>query len=89
MRGVVGWVPLADPDATGQAIERLRGRGGKLVGCAISSATSPIRAGCCRTAWSNPQALAAAGLAFDAIPVNPAQFESVLAVAQQLPELKS
>ena len=32
VRGVVGWLPLADPDATGKAIERLRGRGGKLVG---------------------------------------------------------
>ena len=32
VRGVVGWLPLADPDATSQAIERLRKRGGKLVG---------------------------------------------------------
>jgi predicted TIM-barrel fold metal-dependent hydrolase len=32
--------------------------------------------------------LAAAGLVFDAIPVNAAQFESVLAVAQRLPALK-
>ena len=31
MRGVVGWLPLADPDATAHALERLRGRG-KLVG---------------------------------------------------------
>jgi L-fucono-1,5-lactonase len=32
--------------------------------------------------------LAAAGIAFDAIPINPAQFESVLTVAQQVPALK-
>ncbi len=31
VRGVVGWVPLADPDATARALEQLRGRG-KLVG---------------------------------------------------------
>ena len=32
--------------------------------------------------------LAAAGLAFDAIPVNPAQFQSVLTVAKRVPDLK-
>src|SRR5258708_19919599 len=31
VRGVVGWLPLADPDATSRALERLRSRG-KLVG---------------------------------------------------------
>jgi L-fuconolactonase len=47
VRGVVGWLPLANPDETSQALERLR-----QSACAISSATSPIRAGCCRTACS-------------------------------------
>ena len=89
VRGVVGWLPLADPDATGKAIERLRGRAASSSACAISSATSPIRAGSCRTAWSKSlKLLAAAGLVFDAIPINAAQFESVLTVAQRLPELK-
>jgi L-fuconolactonase len=88
VRGVVGWVPLADPDATGHALERLRERG-KLVGVRhlISNEPDPR--------WllqdnviESLKLLAAAKLVFDAIPVNPAQFESVLTVAQRLPELK-
>lgn len=88
VRGVVGWVPLADPDATSRALERLRSRG-KLVGVRhlISNEADPH--------WLLQDAvieslklLAAAGLAFDAIPVNAAQFESVLDVAARLPELK-
>jgi L-fuconolactonase len=88
VRGVVGWLPLADPDATAQAIERLRQRGGKLVGVRhlISNEPDPR--------WliqdkvvESLRLLAAAKLAFDAIPVNAAQFESVLEVAQRLPEL--
>ena len=89
VRGVVGWLPLADPDATAQALERLRARGGKLVGVRhlISNEPDPR--------WllqdkvvESLGLLAAAGLAFDAIPVNAAQFESVLEVATRLPELK-
>jgi L-fuconolactonase len=88
VRGVVGWLPLADPDATARAIERLRARGGKLVGVRhlISNEPDPR--------WvlqdkvvESLNLLAAAGLVFDAIPINPAQFESVLAVAERLPAL--
>jgi L-fuconolactonase len=88
VRGVVGWLPLSDPGATSQAIERLRKRGGKLVGVRhlISNEPDPR--------WliqdnvvESLKLLAAAGLVFDAIPVNAAQFESVLDVAQRLPEL--
>src|SRR5262245_64443719 len=88
VRGVVGWVPLADPDATAAAIERLQKRG-KLVGVRhlISYEPDPR--------WltqdkvvESLKLLAAAGLAFDAIPVTAAQFESVLDVAARLPELK-
>jgi L-fuconolactonase len=89
VRGVVGWLPLADPDATARELQRLRSRGGKLVGVRhlISYEPDPC--------WllqerviESLKLLAAAKLAFDAIPVNAAQFESVLEVAERLPELK-
>ena len=88
VRGVVGWLPLADPDATARAIERLRGRG-KLVGVRhlISNEPDPrwlLQDGVVESL----KLLAAAGIAFDAIPVNAAQFESVLEIARRLPELK-
>jgi L-fuconolactonase len=89
VRGVVGWLPLADPDAAAQALERLRGRGGKLVGVRhlISNEPDPrwlLQDGVIESL----KLLAAAKLAFDAIPVTAAQFESVLDVAERLPELK-
>ena len=89
VRGVVGWLPLADPDATSRAIERLSARGGKLVGVRhlISNEPDPrwlLQDG----VLESLKLLAAAKLAFDAIPVNTAQFESVLEVTRRLPELK-
>src|SRR5262245_43065204 len=89
VRGVVGWLPLANPAETARSIERLNARGGKLVGVRhlISNEPDPrwlIQDG----VLDSLQLLAASGLAFDAIPVNAAQFESVLEVAQRLPELK-
>jgi L-fuconolactonase len=88
VRGVVGWVPLVDPDATSRALERLRSRG-KLVGVRhlVSHEADPrwlLQDGVIESL----KLLAAAGLAFDAIPVTAAQFESVLDVAARLPELK-
>jgi L-fuconolactonase len=88
VRGVVGWLPLVDPDATAQALERLRGRG-RLVGVRhlISNEPDPrwlLQA----TVVESLGLLAAAGLVFDAIPINAAQFESVLEVAERLPALK-
>jgi L-fucono-1,5-lactonase len=89
VRGVVGWLPLADPDAAAGALERLRKHGGKLVGVRhlISNEPDPrwlIQDGVVESL----KLLAAAGLAFDAIPINTAQFESVLEVARRVPELK-
>jgi L-fucono-1,5-lactonase len=89
VRGVVGWLPLANPAETARALERLRGRGGKLVGVRhlISNEPDPrwlVQDG----VLDSLNLLAAAGIAFDAIPINAAQFESVLEVAQRLPELK-
>ena len=89
VRGVVCWLPLADPDATSRAIEGLSARGGKLVGVRhlISNEPDPrwlLQDG----VLESLKLLAAAKLAFDAIPVNSAQFESVLEVTRRLPELK-
>src|SRR5262245_20758912 len=88
VRGVVGWLPLADPEATSRALASLRSRG-KLVGVRhlISNEPDPrwlLQDGVVESL----NLLAAAGLAFDAIPVNAAQFESVLDIAARLPELK-
>ena len=87
--GVVGWLPLADPGATAQGIERLRARGGKLVGVRhlISNEPDPrwlLQPGVVESL----RLLSAAGLVLDAIPVNAAQFESVLEVARLLPDLR-
>jgi L-fuconolactonase len=89
VRGVVGWLPLADPDATGRDIERLRRRSGKLVGARhlISNEPDPKWLLQDKVAESL-NLLAAAGLAFDAIPITPAQFNSVLTVAERLSALK-
>jgi L-fuconolactonase len=88
VRGVVGWLPLIDPDATAQALERLRGRG-KLVGVRhlISNEPDP-RWLLQETVIESLGLLAAAGMVFDAIPITPAQFESVLEIAERLPALK-
>jgi len=88
VRGVVGWLPLLDPDATAQALERLHRRG-RLVGVRhlISNEPDPrwlLQA----QVVESLGLLAAAGLVFDAIPINAAQFESVLEVAERLPALK-
>jgi L-fuconolactonase len=88
VRGVVGWVPLADPDATSRALERLRSRG-KLVGVRHLISNEPDPRWLLQdSVVESLKLLAAAGLAFDAIPVTAAQFESVLEVAARLPELK-
>lgn len=88
VRGVVGWLPLANPQATSDAVQRLRSRG-KLVGIRhlISNEADP------RWLLQEPvleslELLAAAGLVFDAIPINAAQFASVLEVTERLPQLK-
>jgi L-fuconolactonase len=88
VRGVVGWVPLADPDATSRALERLRSRG-KLVGVRHLISNEPDPRWLLQdSVVESLKLLAAAGLAFDAIPVTAPQFESVLEVAARLPELK-
>jgi L-fuconolactonase len=88
VRGVVGWLPLSDPDATSRALERLPNRG-KLVGVRhlISREPDP-RWLLQESVIESLKLLAAAGIVFDAIPVNAAQFESVLDAGRRVPELK-
>jgi L-fuconolactonase len=89
VRGVVGWLPLADPGATAQAIVRLRSRGGKLVGVRHLISNEPDPGWLLQPGVVEALRLVAdAGLVFDAIPINTAQFESVLEIAHKLPELK-
>jgi L-fuconolactonase len=87
VRGVVGWIPLADPDEASKALDGLAGRG-KLVGIRhlISNEADPQ--------WllqpnvvDSLGLLGAVRLAFDAIPITAAQLESVLEVARRLPDL--
>ena len=87
VRGVVGWVPLADPGATAMALEELPAHG-KLVGVRhlVFNESDP--------AWLTQPAvmeslarLAKANLAFDGIPVTPAQFDAMLEAARRLPDL--
>jgi L-fuconolactonase len=88
IRGVVGWVPLVDPPAAARALDDLRGRG-KLVGIRHLISNEPDPAWLLQPAVLESLAqLARQDLAFDAIPVNPAQFESVIDVAQRLPDLR-
>jgi L-fuconolactonase len=67
VRGVVGWLPLADPDATVQALDRLRPRG-KLVGVRHLISNEPDPRWLLQdTVLDSLSLLAAAGLVFDAI----------------------
>src|SRR5262249_4951767 len=86
VRGVVGWVPLADPAAV-RALDELRRRG-KLVGIRhlISNEPDPD--------WllqprvqEGLKLLAAEKLAFDGIPINTRQLEAVVTTAELQPEL--
>src|SRR5258706_8797447 len=77
VRGVVGWLPLADPDATSRALERLRSRG-KLVGVRhlISNEPDPRWLVQDRVVESL-KLLAAAGAGVAAIPGDAPAIESV------------
>jgi L-fuconolactonase len=86
--GVVGWVPLADPKRCGEALGRISGRG-KLVGIRHLIAYEPDPKWLLQPAvLESLGLLAKAGLVFEGIPVNDAQFESLLAMTRHLPDLK-
>jgi len=85
---VVGWVPLIDPPACARALEHMTGRG-KLVGIRhlIAYESDPEWV-LQETVIESLKQLAAANLVFEAIPVDDKQFEAVLKMTRQLPELK-
>jgi L-fuconolactonase len=86
--GVVGWVPLTDPKACAQALDEMKGRG-KLVGIRTLIAYEPDPKWLLQpSVIESLKVLAKAGLVFEAIPVNEAQFESLLTVTREIPDLK-
>jgi L-fuconolactonase len=86
--GVVGWVPLTDPAACAQALESIAPLG-KLVGIRPLIAYEPDPEWLLQAnVKSSLKLLAKAGLVFEAIPVNERQFEAVLTIARDMPELK-
>lgn len=86
--GVVGWVPLTDSKACAQALDGMKGRG-KLVGIRTLIAYEPDPKWLVQPAViESLKVLAKAGLVFEAIPVNEAQFESVLTVTREIPDLR-
>jgi L-fuconolactonase len=83
---VVGWVPLDDPAECAAALERVS-RGG-LVGIRHLIAYEPDPEWLLRPpVLESLTLLAEANLVFEGIPVNDAQLESLLAAAEQLPQL--
>jgi len=86
--GVVGWVPLADPAECETALQKLDGRG-KLVGIRHLIAYEPDPKWLLQPAvLESLRILARAGLVFEGIPVNDAQFDSLLEMTRRVPDLK-
>jgi L-fuconolactonase len=87
VRGVVGWVPLTEPDAVTKTLDELAGRG-KLVGIRHLISTEPDPKWLLQPKVIDSLGLlSAVKLAFDVIPITAAQLESVLEVAHRLPDL--
>jgi L-fuconolactonase len=88
VRGVVGWTPFDHAAETEVLIERLRARG-KLVGF-----RHLLRFEAAPDWLQQPDVLASlaliarAGLVFELVPVNPAQYAQMLAIAARLPDLR-
>lgn len=86
--GVVGWVPLHDPEQCAAALTRLRARG-RLVGIRHLIAYEPDPQWLLQPrVLESLKLLADADLVFEGIPVNDAQFESLLEMTRRLPELR-
>jgi L-fucono-1,5-lactonase len=88
VRGVVGWIPLADPPAAARALDELM-PSGRLVGIRHLIGYEPdaqwvLQAG----VQESLKRLAAHGLAFDAIPITQAQLDAVIETARRLPDLQ-
>ncbi|MCC6559073.1 MAG: amidohydrolase family protein [Polyangiaceae bacterium] len=88
IRGVVGWMPLADPGAMEAALARLR-HDRRIVGVRHLIHTEPDPGWLARPAViEGLRMLAAAGLPFDVVATQHAHRQAALAVAQQVPELR-
>jgi L-fucono-1,5-lactonase len=88
IRGVVGWVPLADPKAAAQALEELPERG-RLVGIRHLISNEPNPEWLLQdSVQESLQLLSASGLVFDAIPINERQLDAVITTARRLPDLQ-
>jgi L-fuconolactonase len=88
VRGVVGWIPLDNAPETEAAIDLLRARG-KLLGF-----RHLLRFEAAPDWLQQPEVLqslaliARAGLVFELVPINPAQYAQMLAIAERLPNLQ-
>ena len=86
--GVVGWVPLIDPVECAATLERLKGRG-KLVGIRHLIAYEPDPQWLLQPpVLESLRLLAEYNLVFEGIPVNDAQFASLLEMTRLIPELR-
>jgi L-fuconolactonase len=87
--GVVGWVPLADPDATARALDRYAAHPGRLVGIRhlIHDEADPDWVVQPRVLESLGL-LAARGLAFDLSAFQPRHLAHVITFAERVPELR-
>ena len=84
--GVVGWVPLSDPEQCAAALKQFSG---KLVGIRHLIAYEPDPQWLLHQPVLESLALLAdANLVFEGIPVNDAQLEALLAMTARLPNLK-
>ena len=88
VRGVVGWVPMADAAACARALEQLR-KHPKFVGVRHLNNFEPD------PAWLQSPGvteliglLANANLVFEGIPINAPQLDSFLAVSDRFPQMK-
>jgi L-fuconolactonase len=88
IRGVVGWIPLDEPATAEAELARLRGRR-KLVGLRHLMRVESTPNWFLQPNIVQSLALVAgAGLVFETVPVDAAQFEQVLTLAERLPHLR-
>jgi L-fuconolactonase len=85
--GVVGWVPLADPDATGAALERHQG--GPLVGVRHGLFWEPDESWICQDAVVESIGLLAKhGLTYDLVPMADRHWDAVAMLGERVPDLR-
>lgn len=85
--GVVGWLPMSDPEAARRELGRT-GDGAGWCGVRCLVARDPLEWLATPTAVALFRDLAARGLAWDVVPITPEQVAAVLGLARAVPELK-